>query len=80
MAMSLTRFLPYVLTLTGLGLASNIDNPLSYNSGFVLLLLACLIWIRRLDHREPAKPMKELPQEEEQGGHEAAPKLRQAIR
>jgi hypothetical protein len=49
--MSLNEALPYVFATSGLGMACNIDSLLSFHSGILLLLIACLIWIRQLEYR-----------------------------
>lgn len=42
--------LPFLFILSGLGLASNTASPLSFNVGILLMLIACLIWMKRLSH------------------------------
>jgi len=50
--MRLNRALPYIFALTGLGMASNLDSPLGFDSGLLLMLIACLIWMRQMEHRQ----------------------------
>jgi hypothetical protein len=78
-AMSITKFLPYVFTISGFGMVCNINNPISYFSGLLLMFIACLIWIRQLERQGPSKPMKEL-RHNEGPGHNANGKWLSIIR
>ena len=51
--MSLSKFLPYVYAICGLVMVCNIDSLLSYYSGLLLMLIACLIWTKQLERQEP---------------------------
>ena len=50
--MKLNDSLPFVYAFSGMGLASNFDSLLSFYSGILLIFVACLIWIRRLEYQE----------------------------
>ena len=50
--MILNEVLPYVYSISGLGMACIIDSPLSFYSGIAFMLLACLIWVQRMEHRQ----------------------------
>lgn len=49
------KFLPYVFALCGLGMVCKIDSPLAYYSGLLLMLIACLIWIKQLERQGSLK-------------------------
>jgi hypothetical protein len=55
--MYLKKALPSLCFFSGLGLTCNIDSALDYFSGSLLMLLACIIWIKRADQQQhrPAK-------------------------
>jgi hypothetical protein len=40
---------PYIFFICGLGGASDYDSALSFYSGILLMLVACLIWIKQLE-------------------------------
>jgi len=50
--MTINKALPYVYFIIGLGIASNIDSALSFFSGSLIMLFACLTIIKRLEHRQ----------------------------
>lgn len=43
----MNKAIPYVYSICGLGLVCNFESLLSYCSGILLMLVACLIWMRR---------------------------------
>ena len=49
--MWLNKALPCVFAITGLGIACIFDSLLGFESGLLLMLIACLIWMKRLEHR-----------------------------
>ena len=49
--MWLNKALPCVFAVTGLGIACIFDSLLGFESGLLLMLIACLIWMKRLEHR-----------------------------
>jgi hypothetical protein len=49
--MILSKALPYVCFICGLGTACSIDSALSFYPGILLMLSACMIWIRRLENQ-----------------------------
>ena len=53
--MNLTKALPVVYFISGLGIAYNLDSALGFFSGSLLMLFACLTWLKRLEHQQPIK-------------------------
>jgi hypothetical protein len=49
--MRLNKFLPYVYAISGAYMASNLDSLLAFHAGVLLMLVACLIWIKQLEHQ-----------------------------
>ena len=43
--------IPYVYFISGLGFLSYFGSELSFLLGSLLVLVACLMWLRRLEHR-----------------------------
>lgn len=43
--------IPYVCFFCGLGAASNFDSAVSFYSGSLLMLLACMAWLKQLDRQ-----------------------------
>ena len=50
--MKLNDSLPVIYAFSGMGLASNFESLLSFYCGILLIFVACLIWMRRLEYRE----------------------------
>jgi len=48
--MTLKNALPFVIFLCGLANACDYDSSLNFFPGILLMLLACLIWLKRLEH------------------------------
>ena len=42
---------PLLCAVGGLAMSINISSALSFNTGILLMLIACLIWMRRLGHQ-----------------------------
>jgi len=50
--MILRNALPFTCIISGLCLAFNLDLSLSFYTGILLMLIACLIWLKRLEERQ----------------------------
>jgi len=50
--MILRNVLPIIYSVSGLGMACNFNSPLCFYSGILLMLVACLIWERRLENQQ----------------------------
>jgi len=50
--MILRNALPFIFCICGLGLACNFNSTLCFYAGILLLLVACLIWERRLENQQ----------------------------
>lgn len=50
--MKLNDSLPCFYAFGGLGLASNFESLISFYSGILLIFVACLIWMRRIEYRQ----------------------------
>ena len=46
------KTLPYVIFTCGLLSACNVDSSFSFYPGILLMLIACLIWERQLEHKK----------------------------
>ena len=53
--MNLTKALPVVYFISGLGIALTLDTALGIFSGSLLMLFACLTWIKRMEHQQTIK-------------------------
>jgi len=49
--MNLKKTLPIIYFVSGLGVSCNIDSALCYFSGSLLMLFACLVWIKHAELR-----------------------------
>ena len=49
--MYLNKFMPYVCAMVGVGMAYSMDSLLGFHAGLLLMLVACLIWIKQLEHQ-----------------------------
>jgi len=49
--MTLHNFQPLVYFISGLVMTCNFNSSLSFYSGILLMLIACLIWERRLENQ-----------------------------
>jgi len=50
--MILRNVQPLVYLISGLGMTCNFNSSLCFYSGILLMLIACLIWERRLEHQQ----------------------------
>ena len=46
------KYLPYVILIIGLGMACDYGSPLCFLSGTMLMLIGCIILLRRSEHRQ----------------------------
>jgi hypothetical protein len=49
--MNINRVLPGLYFCSGLAITFNIDSALGYFSGNSLMLIACMIWLKRAESR-----------------------------
>ena len=49
--MNINKVLPGIYFCSGLAITFNIDSALGYFSGNLLMLIACMIWLKRAEAR-----------------------------
>lgn len=69
-SMNLNKALPGLYLCSGLGITCNLDSALCFFSGTFLMLLACMIWIKRAEsqnHRTIISPVKHISMHSQPG-------------